>query len=186
LLLHFSQHLPDYNRAVESVGNLGMPAAQDDTQFPAGSRKLGEDLLHLGRPRLTFGQKEGRQEPPGDSSRGGNVVGVDVDRVPADLVRREGDGVCLRCEVFARKPRKRDDSGVSSYPGLTMTVGSSRYSARKRGEIFCGSFPLDTGKIVPDSTFYPQVILSNADCNKKAGRQGRFRIVLRRNCRGGR
>ena len=41
------------------------------------------------------GEEDGAEEEAGRRSHGGNVVGIDVDRVPANLVAGKSDGVGL-------------------------------------------------------------------------------------------
>ena len=53
-----------------------------------------EGLLDLGLGHV-LGDEEGGEEPSGLGARGGDVIGVDVDGVPAYLVGGEGDGVGL-------------------------------------------------------------------------------------------
>ena len=54
------------------------------------NRRLGG---RLGR------QQEGREEPARARAAHGDVIGVDLERVPADLVRGEGDRVRRRHEI---------------------------------------------------------------------------------------
>ena len=51
-------------------------------------------FLDLGLGHV-LGDEEGGKEPAGLGARGGDVIGIDVDGVPAYLVRGECDGVGL-------------------------------------------------------------------------------------------
>ena len=61
----------------------------------AGSSDLLKDLLRDIRRRV-FGQQDGRQEPGGTRSQAGDVVGVNMHGIGADLVLRERDRVRRR------------------------------------------------------------------------------------------
>ena len=56
----------------------------------------------------------------GDSAHRGQVVGVDLDDVPADEVRGEGDGVGLGGEVSVAEV---DQGGVLASPGADDDAG---------------------------------------------------------------
>ena len=83
----------DYGPA-DVVGDLGVAADKGDADVFAGIGDLVEGLLDLGLGHV-LGDEEGGEEPAGLGARGGDVIGVDVDGVPANLVGGEGDGVGL-------------------------------------------------------------------------------------------
>ncbi len=60
------------------------------------------DLSKEGAGQLlggALGHEDGRLEPPRLRACGGHVVGIDVHRVPPDLVLREGHRIRLQDEV---------------------------------------------------------------------------------------
>jgi hypothetical protein len=76
-----------------------MAAHQRDTHRRAGLGQLGEELLHVGFLALALGQEHGGHEPSRSGATNGQVVGIDVQRVPAHLVGGEGDGIGSGDEV---------------------------------------------------------------------------------------
>ena len=68
-----------------------------------------------------LGYEEGGEEPSGLGARGGDVIGVDVDRVPAYLVGGEGDGVGLGHQDPSSDMEMTAAS--SPIPGPMRTVG---------------------------------------------------------------
>jgi len=73
-------------------------AAEGDAEFPAGVSQAGKYAVHQVGVGFRFGKQYGREEPPGRRAHGGDVVGVDIDGVPADFLGGEGDGVGFRNE----------------------------------------------------------------------------------------
>ena len=99
VLVHLAQHRADHDGARQAGRHLGMAAHERDTHRRAGLRQLGEELLHVRLLALALGQEHGGHEPSRSGATNGQVVGVDVQRVPAHLVGGEGDGIGRGDEV---------------------------------------------------------------------------------------
>ena len=87
-------------------GLVGLIHDLDYERFPdEHCSKTGEILTERGWPerlvRAALGQQGGDEEPAGSRAHGGQVVGVDVDDVPADAVGGERDGVGLGDQAVA-------------------------------------------------------------------------------------
>ena len=76
-----------------------MPARQADPQRFARVVDLREDRFGQFRGGLPGRQQHRRQEPTRLPAHHRDVVGVDVDRVPADLIGGEGDRIGLGNQV---------------------------------------------------------------------------------------
>src|SRR3972149_2427763 len=125
-----------------------MAAHQLHAQRLAGVNHLAEDLLGLpfGCP---VGQDHGGEEPGRARSHAGDVVRVDVDRVPADVVAGEGDGVRLGHQqplaAGANDGRAAPARGAPPPGGPTTPRGSrGRRRARSRASSSLGSLPTST------------------------------------------
>src|SRR3990172_1907887 len=94
LALHFAQHRADDDRPVEAEGDLRVAADELHAQRRAGVDELAEDLRGE-LLRSALGQDHGGHEPGRARAHAGDVVRVDVDGVPADVVAGEGDGIRL-------------------------------------------------------------------------------------------
>jgi len=92
---HLAEHRPRQDRAIESGRDLSVPADQLGADLPAGLLDLGEDRLNHCGPAVLLGEQRATQEPARLRARRGDVVGVDVDGVPADAVGGEGDRIGL-------------------------------------------------------------------------------------------
>jgi hypothetical protein len=90
---NLAKHLTHENRAVEARGDFGMAAADRDAQLVTGCAHVGHDALgQLGRG-TAFWKKQNDEEPHGARSQHGDIVRVDVDRVPPDVIGGERDRV---------------------------------------------------------------------------------------------
>ena len=87
-----AEHRPHDDGTVETVGDLGVAADERYVHVLTGGEELLEDLLRLYRSALLREEDSG-QEPSGRAAQAGDVVGVDLHRIPADEVRGEGDRV---------------------------------------------------------------------------------------------
>ena len=89
-----SEHCAAYDGPGQADRDFGVPADHFDSQFIGGLFNLVENG---GRsPRINpLRQKHRRKEPTGSTAAGRDIIGVDVDRVPADQVRGERNGVSL-------------------------------------------------------------------------------------------
>ena len=77
------------------MGHLRVAAADGDAQALGGLVDGAENgCCKLGRGAF-LGEEDGAEEEAGRRPHGGNVVGIDVDCVPANLVAGKGDGVGL-------------------------------------------------------------------------------------------
>ncbi len=90
-----AQHESHNHRPVEPVRNLRMPPDQGDVETVTGGGNLVEDVVDEFAARALLRQEEGGQEPPGYSAGAGNVVGVDVNGIPPDLVAGKRNRVGL-------------------------------------------------------------------------------------------
>ena len=93
VLVHLTQHRADHDGARQAPRHLGMTAHQRNPYRRARLGQLGEELLHLGFLTPAFGQEHGSHEPPRSGATHGQVVGIDVQCVPAHLVGGEGNGI---------------------------------------------------------------------------------------------
>ena len=74
------------------MGDLAVPADQGDADVVAGIQYLIEQCFSLIFGETLRHQQRG-QEPPGDASGAGDVVGVHLHGIPAAAVRGHGYGV---------------------------------------------------------------------------------------------
>ncbi len=79
------------------------------SQFPAGSGYLVEDLLNEALRRTSLGQEDGRLKPLRLCPSDGDIVGIDMNRIPPDFIHGKGDGVRFRHQVSIGKI---DDGGI--------------------------------------------------------------------------
>ena len=102
------------------VRDLGVAADKGHVVLPARLRQLVEYGLHH-HPVRALGQQHRRHEPPRRRPHHRQVVGVHLHHVPADQVRREGNGVALRDQVPVAEvdqrgvlagPRPEDDPRI--------------------------------------------------------------------------
>ena len=89
-----------------------MAAAERDADLTCCAAERVEDGSNQRFVRLVLGQQQRGQEPAGNGAHCGDVVGVDVDRVVADFVRREGYRVRLDHQAGLAEV---DDGGVLAH-----------------------------------------------------------------------
>ena len=94
------QHLAHDDGALQSGGDFRVASAQGNAQRPAGVEDIQENPPRQLRRGAAFRQQQGCQEPARRCAERGDVVGVDMDGVPADALLGEGDGVGLGDKVF--------------------------------------------------------------------------------------
>ena len=119
LLAHFAEQRADRQRTRKAMGDLRVPPDQRDTQRSARLLQLLEDGAHRVRTRA-LGQQHCRQQPPGSGSHDGEVVRVHLHQVPADQLRRKGDGVQLGHQVAVAHVYQ---GGVLARPGAKHDAG---------------------------------------------------------------
>ena len=95
----FAEHLAHQDRPVETRGDFRVAAAERHAQCAAGAERVAEDVAYKGGPRPALREQERRQKPARARTECGDIVGVDVDGVPAEALGGESDGVGLRHEV---------------------------------------------------------------------------------------
>ena len=88
----FAQHCAGDDRLRYRSRHLGMAANDGDVQIPAGAGQIGEQAPGV-IGRKGDRQQRRRQKPAGDAAAGGNVIGVDLDGVPAGARRSQGNRV---------------------------------------------------------------------------------------------
>ena len=66
---------------------------------PAGSHDVLKNALYQTSVGVALRQQQDRQEPARARSHGGHIVGIDVDRVPAQVFGGKGDGIAFRHQV---------------------------------------------------------------------------------------
>ena len=93
VLGHLAQHGAGHDRPVEPVGDLGVAADERDLQLLARLAELGEERAHRVLVGAALGQQQRGEEPAGRAPRTSDVVGVDVQRVPAEVVGGERDRI---------------------------------------------------------------------------------------------
>ena len=89
-----AEHRARHDRTIETVRHLGVTADERDLELVARLGELAEERAHAGLVR---------------GARYDDVVGVDVQRVPAELVGRERDGIARDDQVAIADV---DDGGV--------------------------------------------------------------------------
>ena len=94
------QHLAHYDGTLQSGGDFRVASAQGNAERPASVEDIQENLLRQLPSGAAFRQEQRCQEPTRPGAERGDVVGVDIDGVPADALLREGDGVGLGDKVF--------------------------------------------------------------------------------------
>jgi len=99
VLAHLAQHGPDHDGPRQARRHLGVATHQCHAHCHARLCHLGEELLHVRFLTLALGQEHGGEKPARRRPAHGQVVGVDVQRVPAHLVGGEGDGIGRRHEI---------------------------------------------------------------------------------------
>lgn len=114
ILLHLAQHAADHDWPRQPGRHFRMAADQRHAELRARARELFEQQLHARLARAPVRQKERREEPERPRSPHRHVIGIDVERVPADLVRREGDGIGRGDEVAVAHV---EDGSVLAYLG---------------------------------------------------------------------
>ena len=104
-------------RPVQPAGDLGMPADQGDAERGAGRAEVGKQTPHVGFFPL-LRQECRRQQPARRRAQAGEVIGVDVDGVPADAVGGERDRVALGNEQpsVAGRTKHVYDRGIGPNP----------------------------------------------------------------------
>jgi len=93
VLVDLAQHRADDDGARQPGRDFRVPAHERDADNRARLRHLGEELFHLRLVAPALGQEHRRHEPARLGAAHGEVVGVDVQRVPAHLVGGKGDGI---------------------------------------------------------------------------------------------
>jgi hypothetical protein len=91
-----------------------------DTDLRAPPPDVGKDPL--GQPFVgrRLWEKQRGQEPPRYAPQAGDVVGVDVDGKPADLIRGVCDGIGLGDQIAVAEI---EDGGVPAYGGTRDDTG---------------------------------------------------------------
>jgi len=110
---HLAEHRADGNGPVDAVGDLGVSSNDADTELATGGAHLFEDGLDDGSVGFALREEQRHDEPAGLRAQAGDIVRVNVDHVPADLVRGECDRVRLGHEVPVAEV---DDCGISAQP----------------------------------------------------------------------
>ena len=98
-----------------------MAPAEGNSQIPAGPGNLLEDRLHHFRVRLALGQKQSGQKPAGRSAHRRDVIGIDLDRIPADLSGGKCDRIGFGNQISIAKGNDRGvfaDSRFDHKPGI--------------------------------------------------------------------
>ena len=108
------------------MGNLGVAAANGDVQFSGssvdGRKRSFRNLTVVGN----VGKQNGRHKKAGLRTHGSDVVGVDMNGIPADLVAGESDGIGF---CHQQSVAEFDDCGVLTECGrdqqalMSMGVG---------------------------------------------------------------
>ena len=125
VLRHLAQHLPAPRWAGPARGVTSVcPPTRPTPSSAQASCSWREDVLHQLRGGGALGQQQGGQEPARRRADGGEVVGVDVDGVPADLVGGEGDGVRSWPPGSGRPGRSRRSRGPRRVPAPAAGPGS--------------------------------------------------------------
>jgi hypothetical protein len=70
-----------------------MAAAERNAQFLACISHIGHDRPGQFGRRVVFWKEHDDEEPQWPCAHNGNIVGIDVNRVAADVIRGEGDGI---------------------------------------------------------------------------------------------
>src|SRR5208337_550396 len=78
------QHLAHYDGTLQSGGDFRVASAQGNAERPASVEYIQENLLRQLQSGAAFRQEQRCQEPTRPSAERGDVVGVDIDGVPAD------------------------------------------------------------------------------------------------------
>ena len=87
------EHLADDDRPVKALRDLGVPATERDAKLIARDLHISHDRVdELGRGG-TFRKEQHHKEPQGPGAHDGHVVGIDVDRIPPDVIGGKRDGV---------------------------------------------------------------------------------------------
>ena len=134
----FAEHGAHDDGPVDVVSDLRMAADEGDPDVSAGVGDLAEGVFDPGLGHV-LGDEERGEEPAGLGARGRDVIGVDVDGVPADFVGGEGYGVGLGNEdavvghgdyggVLA-------DAGADEYPGVGGRGGGEELVEEVGGEL---------------------------------------------------
>ena len=113
ILGHLAQHAAGHDDARQPRGHLRVAAHQGHAQLRARRGELPEQRLDARLGRLALGQEHRGEEPQRARAAHGQVIGVHVQRVPARLVGREGDGIGRRHQVAIPHV---DDRGVLAHP----------------------------------------------------------------------
>jgi hypothetical protein len=92
---HQAEQGPHRHRAVQPVGDLRVASDEGDAQIPAGVADLRHQPLGHSLVGGVLGQEQGDQQPARYGAGGGEVVGVDLDQIGAEVVGSEGNRVGL-------------------------------------------------------------------------------------------
>ena len=129
------QHLAHDDGTLQSGGDFRVASAQGNAERPAGVEYIQENLLRQLRSGTAFRQQQRCQEPTRLCAQRGDVVGVDMDGVPADALLGEGDGVGLGDKVF--RPDV-NDRGI-------FPVARANHHAGGRGRVALAQEALEHG-----------------------------------------
>ena len=64
---------------------------------------LGHDFLDVLCGGISLREQDGHQEPARDSPGSGNVIGINLDGIPADLLGDKGDRVRFKDQTVVSK-----------------------------------------------------------------------------------
>jgi hypothetical protein len=96
---HEALHVAGHDGLVDGGGDLGMAAGDRDAELARTPIDVAEDPPHGARRRAGRDDDRGL-EPRRPRPHDGDVVGIDVHRIPADVLGREGHRVALQDQVL--------------------------------------------------------------------------------------